>query len=163
VLIGVVASLSLAQVNPSIAADLEAVGTRPMNGYEFMSDGLGKITNVAWTIPVVVETRQREKSHREALKSAGDVQTVSGDGNTVSTRKTRTDSVVHANTTGDNSPTNVNNDQQAAGCPTGDCGDSESTEFNLDSCIANPPAGFINGRAQWTPTCSCVSHNAGHC
>lgn len=138
VLIGVVASLSLSQVNPSIAKDLEAVGTRPMNGYEFMSDGLGKITDVAWTVPVSIGIRQQGKSQREALKNAGDVQTVSGDGNTVSTRKTRTDSIVHANTTGQNSPTNVDNNQQAAGCPSGDCGQDESDGGGTNACLSDP-------------------------
>ena len=47
------------------------------------------------------------------------------------------------------------------GCSNGNCGESQG--FNLEDCIANPPAGNAGGFPQWTPGCSCTSHSEGRC
>ena len=52
-------------------------------------------------------------------------------------------------------------------CPTcteeeGGAGTQANSDYN--SCIANPPGGYVGSRPQYTPTCSCHSHFiAGKC
>ena len=86
---------------------------------------------------------------------------VGGNSNTVSLDKRVVKTDIHANTTGQNSPTKVSTNP-STGCENGNC-ESSTQDFDLDSCLANPPAGIANGHPQWTPDCSCTSHAAGHC
>jgi len=51
-------------------------------------------------------------------------------------------------------------------CKEGLCGEDEPAEgeFDFGTCTDAPPAGLSpSGTPLWTPTCSCGSHDAGHC
>ena len=92
---------------------------------------------------------------------------VGGDGNTVSLDKRNVKTEIHANTTGQNSPTTVSTNP-STGCESGNCGAGEEVapeEFNLDSCIADPPGGYnSHGDPLYSkPNCSCTSHDRQEC
>ena len=150
-----------ANIDPTTLAAVQ----RSMSGYD-LTYGLGKaaISGGMWSY-LGHAAAGVLKGFSDAAGDRTDVN-VGGDGNTVSLDKRNIKTEIHANTTGDNSSPNVET-SPSTGCEKGNCDKSgEALEpgiFNLDSCLKNPPAGYINGRAQWTPTCSCSSHDAGHC
>ena len=89
----------------------------------------------------------------EMGKAAGDKIAVNGDSNSV--EKTNIDNEIHANTTGDGSPTTVNTDSSAK-CPSGNCDDGS---FDVNDCYANPPGGYSeSGTPMYSDSLSCGSY-----
>jgi len=126
VLIGVIGVQSIERMGSSISGALSALGKRPKTLSEIGLQYVEAITKVAWTIPLSVAVHEQGKSAREYAKNGGNHTTVTGDGNTVSTKEVKTNSTINAGTTGDDSPVNVNHQQQATGCATGDCGKNKA-------------------------------------
>jgi hypothetical protein len=142
-----------------------------------LSDTTGKLTSLGtWVVGGLTVSSLADKIGGEVVnsyntgseinqdsKNAGSYNTVSGDA-AIEGTNTSTSSV-------DNSTDNsIDNSDNSDNCADGNCDDDGagatgdgSTSFDLDSCLANPPAGISGSTPLWTPTCSCHSHSIGSC
>ena len=172
-LLSVFCADSIAKIKGVDPETIKAI-QRSKSGYEVVGELGGKVVDGS---VIGMGLHAAGNIVGEIMEGVGDRTNVtnSGDGNSVaiSKKETTTLTETHANTTGDNSPPEVNNNQVTNGCPDGNCGEGgeeqagidsvESGTFNLQQCLSSPPAGSQGGRAQWTPSCSCESHAAGDC
>jgi len=175
VLVGVIGSQTIRDTPSSIAPALKAIGKRPTSGYDAFIHGIDKLSE---GIPIVFREIEVNKTIRHAQDSAGSSQVtnVSGSGNTVDTvsRTTKVDVRNNIATRGENAGVTVDNQQTAAGCPTGDCdkkGDQpEPVLPSPEPRMCTGERGSVpidhideDGTAWVSATCSCGSYQAYHC
>jgi len=157
VLVGVIGGQAIRDVKSSIAPALKAIGKRPTSGYDAFMYGIDKLSA---GIPIVFREIEVNKTIRHAQDSAGSSQVtnVSGDGNTVDTvsKTTKVDVRNNIATRGENAGVNIDNNQTAVGCPTGDCSKKDDKGEDVDpgdwECVTNPDCnGNENGSV-------CIDH-----